>query len=348
VYHHFFIPKTREEPVLAVGSALMQIPLFDGIAPDILEPIAEICMTQLFDKKTNIYKKGSWGSKFYIIQKGIVDIIGFDSTGKQFVLSTIEAGECCGEAGLLSSEGHSTTAVAREEVIAYVITRDYFKILLEKEPLSGLALLRAIGRHLSRRVRQVTEQFLFARGIASTIEDKERVEIDTFKKHPDALIAKPLDDKTIEMLKFFSECLSLGQGEIIVPEGGKKRDFYILAKGKAVVRKHLPGGATGVVKFITAGCLFGELAFLDHGLRSAEVKSLSPVILYAFWEKNIDAMETSKCKQLSVLYMCIIRHLGAYLDILTRELLSTKIRIHESMGFQKSKRNVDENNITFL
>ena len=66
--------------------------------------------------------------------------------------------------------------------------------------------------------------------------------------------------------------LSFGKDEIVFREGDRTRDLYSLTKGKMSVKIHLHESDSQKRLFTyTPGTVFGEMAFLDGGSRSASV-----------------------------------------------------------------------------
>jgi serine/threonine-protein kinase len=64
-------------------------------------------------------------------------------------------------------------------------------------------------------------------------------------------------------------------GTVIVHEGDPGNAAYIVAEGKCEVRKRVPGGTT-VVKELGPGDVFGEMAILTAGPRTASVVAVEP------------------------------------------------------------------------
>src|SRR3990170_2190133 len=74
-------------------------------------------------------------------------------------------------------------------------------------------------------------------------------------------------------------------GEVVCLEGLPGYLFFVIASGEVAVEH---GGVT--VAKLHAGDHFGELALLDHGPRSATVRTLTDTQLYVLGEKSFDAV----------------------------------------------------------
>ena len=316
---------------MAVVEALKNISFFNNFDDAVLEPISEACSTELYDRGANVFRRGDAGSKIFFVQSGRVDVVGDIPPDLQFVLSTIESGDFFGEMGILSDTRHSTTGVVQEDLISLVLHREDFNNLISVLPRTAMLLLKTLGCRLSRRYRQFNEQFLFTRSIAGTLDepgsDRETIQGD----HPDAILRHPLDGEIFKLLSSLGERLTLGKGEVIIPEGGKKRDFYVLVDGKAIVKKYLPGGSALVLSFLEPGCLLGEMSFLDHGFRSAQVESLTPVTLAAFWPKKLDILEKTDMPRLNTILLGILRYMLANINQTNEQYLEAKHKIHTQL-----------------
>jgi CRP-like cAMP-binding protein len=74
-------------------------------------------------------------------------------------------------------------------------------------------------------------------------------------------------------------------GEVVCLEGQPGYLFFVIASGEAAVEHD---GQT-VAKLHT-GDHFGELALLDHGLRSATVRTVTDTQLYVLGQPSLDAL----------------------------------------------------------
>jgi SulP family sulfate permease len=111
--------------------------------------------------------------------------------------------------------------------------------------------------------------------------------------------AAPRDDYTLEQLDVLSG-LTEGQcdilrgvlarrtyekGDVVFSEGADGRELYIIARGTASVRLRLAGdGRENRLATFSAGTVFGELALLDQGPRSATIVADEELVCYVLTE----------------------------------------------------------------
>lgn len=84
-----------------------------------------------------------------------------------------------------------------------------------------------------------------------------------------------LQDKELESMAQLGVERSYKLGEKIFAEDSAGDELYILKKGKASIELAIKGDAMfTALNIVSEGQIFGELALIDRGLRSATAKSL--------------------------------------------------------------------------
>jgi SulP family sulfate permease len=79
--------------------------------------------------------------------------------------------------------------------------------------------------------------------------------------------------------------------EILIQEGSRDRDLFLMARGVASVRVELPGqGRQRRLASFSAGTVFGEVALLDQQPRSASVTADEEVVCYVLSEDAFRAL----------------------------------------------------------
>ena len=88
---------------------------------------------------------------------------------------------------------------------------------------------------------------------------------------------------TIERLARAARVRDATTGEVVVRQGERGAEFFIIAEGQAEV-SILERGEERAVRKLKPGDFFGERALLEGGIRTATVRALSPMRLLAFDE----------------------------------------------------------------
>jgi CRP/FNR family cyclic AMP-dependent transcriptional regulator len=111
----------------------------------------------------------------------------------------------------------------------------------------------------------------------------------------------------------------------IVEEGLPGDYMYVIREGRVKVTKASEDGREKIMDFLDTGSFFGDMSLLDHGPRSASVKTLEPARLLALSRKDfLDLLRRSPDLALAVL------------QVLTQRLRETDEQA-SSMSFQKVK-----------
>ena len=119
---------------LKICEFLSKCPAFAGLTPSALMIVAEKLTRASFPAGTAIIREGEAGDKFYLIQRGSVDVIQREGTPEQRLLRVLHEGDFFGEMALISGERRSATVVAREEVATYVLDKDHFHAAVAASP----------------------------------------------------------------------------------------------------------------------------------------------------------------------------------------------------------------------
>lgn len=104
-------------------------------------------------------------------------------------------------------------------------------------------------------------------------------------------------------------------GEIICREGDEGKSMFVIQSGTVEVSKNLPEGEM-VLRTMTKGEIFGEIALFDRMARSATVKARGEAIVLRVDKKGFFA---KACKDPSVTFN-ILEGMSKRIRDLTREL----------------------------
>ena len=107
--------------------------LFRNTSDNLLMKICMLMSKEKFDTNQVIVREGEIGDKFYLIKKGKVNVIK-----NQKFIREMEQGNCFGELSLLINEPRSATIETATKVTTYVLTKQAFNDVLDKNMLSYL------------------------------------------------------------------------------------------------------------------------------------------------------------------------------------------------------------------
>jgi len=151
-----FVPLADPESVFPL---LSDIALFGALSGRQMSEVCRWLEQGVFDRGEYIFQKGDVPSHIYIVTRGKIDLLIVDQ-GLTVQKKTLVAGDCFGEASLMSMQRHAATAVAREDSEVIVLSK-HALLRLQKEDAALFSLLMMnIARELARRLRLTDELLL--------------------------------------------------------------------------------------------------------------------------------------------------------------------------------------------
>ena len=141
--------------------------LFSHLAEDELRQLRAATQTRRFPRGTEIFSQGDAGDGLYLVQSGLVNIVGAVTGNQRYVFARIGAGDFFGEMAVLEAKPRSASAVAAEDTEIYFIPRDVMLVLVERSPQISLKLLREISSRLREFNLQYVREVLQAERLAA-------------------------------------------------------------------------------------------------------------------------------------------------------------------------------------
>lgn len=126
---------------------LKKVSLFSDLVSDELIAVAQIAQEESFSKGAVIFKEGDRGDKMYLIMFGEVTLMKLEN-GVSKEIATLSNGECFGEMAILTADGRSLTAVAREPLVVLSIHQDNFRRLVEEVPSISFQIFKVLCHRL--------------------------------------------------------------------------------------------------------------------------------------------------------------------------------------------------------
>lgn len=138
-------------PLMERLLVLRAVPLFAGLPPQDLKPIASIATEQRFEDADTIAEQGDPGDEMHIIVEGYVMVILREPGGHRRVLAVRSGGDVIGEMAVLTSAPRMASLAAKGDVRLLTIGRREFESMLRERPETSLALLRVLCQRLADR-----------------------------------------------------------------------------------------------------------------------------------------------------------------------------------------------------
>lgn len=129
---------------------LSQIPLFQGLADDDREALAERLTEKTLKGGDIVFSQGEAGSSMYVVRSGAVQVY-LPSSGKDappVVLKDLRTGEYFGELALFDDKPRSASVRALVDTVLLELTRDELGEHLGRSPRAAMTILREMAERL--------------------------------------------------------------------------------------------------------------------------------------------------------------------------------------------------------
>ncbi|MCX5812222.1 MAG: cyclic nucleotide-binding domain-containing protein [Proteobacteria bacterium] len=139
----------------ARAEMLEKTPLSKEFSWGELEELSKYMSTETFPKGAAIFEEGDKKAFMCIIFKGKVNILK-ESGNENKLITYIGTGRIFGEMSVIDGSPRSATAIASEETVLIVLTRQEFDRILDEKPRMGAKILQKIAAVMSQRLRETT------------------------------------------------------------------------------------------------------------------------------------------------------------------------------------------------
>ncbi len=125
------------------NSAMCQIlndfPVFRGLTPSAISQVADMMELKRYSPGAQIIRQGAIGDEFFVIGKGVVDVIVDGET-----VNTLVDGAFFGEVSLIKEQPRNATVIAKSDVSCFVLSKDEFQAVVESNSTFEEELRKAI------------------------------------------------------------------------------------------------------------------------------------------------------------------------------------------------------------
>jgi HD-GYP domain-containing protein (c-di-GMP phosphodiesterase class II) len=150
---------------------LKKISFFSGLSEYDLHQIDQITVEKHYAAGEAIVEENEAAERFFIIEKGKIQIVKRFEDGTQLVLGVHSDGEFFGEMALLDEGPRSATVQALDATVVLEIARQDFETLIYKSPVLAYSIMRELSSrlretgallisHLQRRNRELCQSYL--------------------------------------------------------------------------------------------------------------------------------------------------------------------------------------------
>jgi len=130
--------------------------LLDGLPQWETKEFSNLCTEKRFPQGATIFTAGAASGFMYILESGLVKLIFLSEKAQETILLILKPGDVFGEL-LLSHEKRSFTAIAVEDSLVTMISREDLLKLLSVAPRLVLNFIRVLSKRLARVEKGLAE-----------------------------------------------------------------------------------------------------------------------------------------------------------------------------------------------
>jgi CRP/FNR family transcriptional regulator, cyclic AMP receptor protein len=174
---------TVEESVTLLG----QVPVFETLAPEDLQHVAEVAVPRGFAPHQVIFREGDSSDTCYVVRSGHARAMREHVDGRTLALAHFGPGDIFGELAMFDDESRSATVETLDAVDAIALAGSDMRRLLRQHPDIAVKLVISLGR----RLRDANERL--ARQSFQTVQSRVAVVLDGLVKQAQSEGAAPSD-----------------------------------------------------------------------------------------------------------------------------------------------------------
>jgi CRP/FNR family transcriptional regulator, cyclic AMP receptor protein len=163
---------TVEESVTLLG----QVPVFETLAPEDLQHVAEVAVPRSFAPHQVIFREGDSSDTCYVVRSGHARAMREHVDGRTLALAHFGPGDIFGELAMFDDESRSATVETLDAVDAIALAGSDMRRLLRQHPDIAVKLVISLGR----RLRNANERL--ARQSFQTVQSRVAVVLDGLVK----------------------------------------------------------------------------------------------------------------------------------------------------------------------
>jgi CRP-like cAMP-binding protein len=174
---------TVEESITLLG----QVPVFETLAPEDLQRVAEVAVPRSFAPHQVIFREGDNSDTCYVVRSGHARAMREHIDGRTLALAHFGPGDIFGELAMFDDESRSATVETLDAVDAIALAGSDMRRLLRQHPDIAVKLVISLGR----RLRDANERL--ARQSFQTVQSRVAVVLDGLVKQAQSEGASPSD-----------------------------------------------------------------------------------------------------------------------------------------------------------
>lgn len=134
--------------------------LFEDIDDKHLEKIAGKLQEITIKKDNYVFREKEDTKGIYLIHSGKLEISKTTPDGWKQTLAVLGDGHFCGELAILEKRHHEANAIALEDTILFLLSKDEFEKIENEDLVLANVILKKLAFVLSKNLRRMNDKFL--------------------------------------------------------------------------------------------------------------------------------------------------------------------------------------------
>ena len=137
---------------------LSRVPVFETLAPEDLQHVAEVAVPRSFAPHQVIFREGDNSDTCYIVRSGHARAVRAHPDGRTITLASFGPGDIFGELAMFDDERRSATVEATDRVESVAVLGSDMRRLLHEHPELAVKLVISLGRRLRAANERLASQ----------------------------------------------------------------------------------------------------------------------------------------------------------------------------------------------
>lgn len=259
---------------------LHEHPSFAHYSPLHLQRLAECLSSRRLPAGTIFFRLGDHSTDLYLVESGGLLLSSSTAFGK-FHLRHLAPGEAFGAAGFLDGLEHDADAEAMAETEVVCFDGARLRAACESDGKFELALYWSLWKILSHELRAANNrlgQFFTTDGKSARRQPEPSEDADGtvpigIGTKLEIFREQKLSAMEVNFLASLSRKEHFEPGQTIFREGETGEKMYVVADGRVMISKTIPGVGEEALAFLGRGEYFGEMSLIDKQPRSADARA---------------------------------------------------------------------------
>lgn len=150
-------PAAGKKQTIGSGANLASIRLFAGLTAETRQTIARAGCIRAFERGAFLFFEGEPASEAHFLLTGQIKIVHETVDGQEIILRLIQPGEIFGGTGGWGGANYPATAMALEDLRAFLLPAEEFARLMTEHPALSLAVIRELAGRLREAEARIHE-----------------------------------------------------------------------------------------------------------------------------------------------------------------------------------------------